>query len=281
MATPAHDAATRPPSSRGGTRQAAADQSSEVAGHARGAAADVKDTALERAGEVTHEAMDQARNLLDEARSQLDMHASAQAQQLGRSIRRLAEELQDMGRHGDTGSPAGRLVEEAAELSHQAADFFDGREFTEIIDDVRAFARRRPTGFLLGAAGLGILVGRLARGTRDVQKPGDRPALPAGQMSTGVGYPEAEAGFVAPPPIGTGGLTEETATTRRTTAAGAATGTTARRTTAAGGQASTAEPARTTVTRATARTKSEPYPAEPMPSATGTGMPVDRRGGRR
>lgn len=281
MATPAHNLAPRPQTRRGGPREVAADQGNEVADHIRDAAGDVKDTALERAGEVTQEAMDQARDLLLEAREQIDAQASSQAQRLGTSLRRLAEELDDMRRRGETGGPAARLVGEAAELSHQAADFFDGREFGEIVDDVRAFARRRPTGFLLGAAGLGMLVGRLARGTRDAQRQTEHRALPpaaADRISEPIGGNELRTheDVSARPPA------------RRNTTTGAATGATARRRTtssakrAGSGRPTTARTAGTT--RGTVRSAAaEPYPAEPTPMRTGSraGARANGRGGRR
>ncbi len=62
----------------------------------------------------------------------------------------------------------------AADVAHQVAErarslsrHLDGREPSELLDDVRRFARQRPGTFLLGALAAGVIVGRLARGTKD------------------------------------------------------------------------------------------------------------------
>lgn len=274
MASPARTAPG--PSDRSMTDEATA-QGAEVAEHARDSAAELKDNALDRAGTVSQEAMDQARDLVSEAREQLDRHASGQAQQLGASLRRLAEGLEDMCQRGETGGPASRLVSEAADLSHQAADFFDGRQVGEIVDDIRSFARRRPAGFLIGAAALGIAVGRLGRGVRDARQP-DEPT-----------YPQLEAAPAAPTRVPVDNELRTVTETRsrkpsqRATATGAATGATSGRRTAAS-RTRTAKPA--AATRSTAsrsrRTAPEPYPTETaaLPTTSRT-RGASTRGGRR
>ena len=48
-----------------------------------------------------------------------------------------------------------------------AAEFIENRQPSELLEEVRRFARRRPGTFLLGAAAIGFLGGRLTRGIAD------------------------------------------------------------------------------------------------------------------
>jgi hypothetical protein len=50
-----------------------------------------------------------------------------------------------------------------ATRAHGLADHLDRHEPTELLEQVRAYARRRPVVFLTGAAVLGVLAGRLTR----------------------------------------------------------------------------------------------------------------------
>jgi hypothetical protein len=85
------------------------------------------------------------------------------------------------------------------------ASHLDGKEPSELLDDVRQFARRRPGTFLLGALAAGVVVGRLTRGAKAAQdkSPADRagtstPSSPSTGAPTQVGIvPEVDRSAVA------------------------------------------------------------------------------------
>src|SRR4051794_10016249 len=62
---------------------------------------------------------------------------------------------------------AADLVREVSGRATALSRHLDTREPGELLDDVRRFARQRPGTFLLGALAAGVVVGRLARGTKD------------------------------------------------------------------------------------------------------------------
>ena len=146
--------------------QGAQDRTSEVAGHAKDASKDVAATAADQAGNVKDETVRQARNLMYEASDQVSTQAGAQTQRLSGLLRELGDELRQMASAG-TGGNASELAHQAAERAHQAAGYLDGREPSDLLDDVRGYARRRPGAFLAGAALLGLAAGRLGRGIKD------------------------------------------------------------------------------------------------------------------
>jgi len=131
----------------------AKDQSQQVAAHA-----------AEQTKQVVGEAKSQVGDLLWQSRSELSQQASAQQQRLAHGLRSLADELDEM-----TGSSQqhGLAAEAAAMVSGriaEAADFLEKRDFNGAIDELSGFARRRPGAFLLGAALIGIIAGRVTRG---------------------------------------------------------------------------------------------------------------------
>ena len=79
----------------------------------------------------------------------------------------------------------GMASDAAREVANRARSFseqLDGREPTELLDDLRSFARRRPGMFLAGSVIAGVVVGRILRGTRDAAQ---------GSATSGAGYDAA------------------------------------------------------------------------------------------
>lgn len=173
----------------------------EVGDHAKSAVTDVKDSATDRARDVAEEAKSQARNLVEESRSTLTGHANTQVSRLGESLQQIADELRQMAESSDQNGTAGPLVRELADRAHGMAQRIQGREAGDLVADVREFARRRPGMFLAGAAGLGLLAGRLGRGLRDAQSDsGQSTQAWGGEPYPAYGYPTGPVG--AQQPIG-------------------------------------------------------------------------------
>ena len=118
-----------------------------------------------------------------------------------------------MSEHG-SGLAAG-VAAEVADRARSLSRQLDQREPSEILDDVRRFARQRPGTFLLGALAAGVVVGRLLRGTKDAveaaeaeEPPGVTPRITTGvtpgapdpgSVSEGLSGPTQEPSFDTPP----------------------------------------------------------------------------------
>jgi hypothetical protein len=156
---------TEPP-----TAQVARDQAAQVGRRTSEAGQRVAGTAADQAGQVAQEARRQARDLLGEARGQATEQARNGQQKATEGLRTLASELHQMAEHGDQHGPASDLAQQAADKIGDVAEWLSRREPGELLDELRAMARRRPGAFLLGAAVAGVLAGRLTRGAVDANR---------------------------------------------------------------------------------------------------------------
>ncbi|HEY6746233.1 MAG TPA: hypothetical protein VI357_11010 [Mycobacteriales bacterium] len=147
----------------GGVATAAKDQAGQVGQTAAQAGGQVAQTTKEQAANVVGEAKQQARDLVGEARTQVSSQAGQQKGRAVDSIRALAGELDDMAQQSGQSGIATEVARQVASRAHGLADHLDRHEPTELLDQVRSYARRRPVAFLTGAAVLGVLAGRLTR----------------------------------------------------------------------------------------------------------------------
>ncbi|MFD6568254.1 hypothetical protein [Micromonospora profundi] len=147
-------------SNGGGVREQARQVGSEAA-HAGGA---VAQTAKEQGTEVGREAARQARNLYGEARTQLAGQTAEQQRRAAGGLRSIADEMRSMAEQGGQAGPVSELARQAADRVHGVAGWLEEREPGDLINEVRDYARRSPGTFLVGAAVLGVLAGRLTRG---------------------------------------------------------------------------------------------------------------------
>jgi hypothetical protein len=147
------------------TRDVAKDEARGVAQDAAQSGRQTAETAKEQAGQVAQEAKSQARQLLDQTREQVVSTGSAQQEKAASGLRSLADELSGMvqGQGGQDGLAAD-LARQASDQIRTAAQFLENREPADLLQEVRRFARQRPGTFLLSAAAIGFLGGRLTRG---------------------------------------------------------------------------------------------------------------------
>ncbi|SIR85211.1 hypothetical protein [Micromonospora avicenniae] len=150
----------------GGVREQARQVGSEAA-HAGGV---VAGTAREQGREVGRETVRQARDLYGEARTQLAAQAGEQQHRAAGGLRSLADEMRAMAEQGGQAGPVSELARQAADRVHGVAGWLESREPGDLITEVRDYARRSPGTFLVGAAVLGVLAGRL---TRNLSAAGD------------------------------------------------------------------------------------------------------------
>jgi uncharacterized protein YjbJ (UPF0337 family) len=173
----------------GSKKEAVKEEASNVAGHAATAAQGVAQTAKEEVANVASEAKSSAKDLLSQAKSGLSSQAGTQQQKAAEGIRTISTQLQTMAEAPEQQGIASDLIRQAAERASSVASWVEGKDPAALLNDVQAFARRKPGTFLLLAAGAGILVGRLGRGLQAgaTQSQGLVPSSPAPRTSLSQG----------------------------------------------------------------------------------------------
>ena len=131
---------------------------------AAGAASGVKDAAKGEVSNLAGEAKYQARNLVDQTRSQLRGQASNQQSNVASRLNGWASELGSMASKSDDSGPMSDLAHEASRRVGEISHWLDNHEPSDLLDEVKRFARRRPGTCLALAAAAGVVAGRLTRG---------------------------------------------------------------------------------------------------------------------
>lgn len=161
--------ATQPGAEPETTQARAKAVAEEAAGQAgavaSSAAADAKAIAQDAKGEVmavAGEAKEKARDLAVDARQQLRQQADEQAGRAAEAMRALSSQLSTMAGAAD-GGIAPDLARQASSTIDELARKLDQGGLDGLVSDVKRFARNKPGTFLLGAAAVGLLAGRLTR----------------------------------------------------------------------------------------------------------------------
>ena len=171
----------------GSTVETAKSEAGNVKDTAVGAAAGVKDVAKSEASNVAQEAKYQARNLVDQARSQLRDQARNQKSAVAEKLHGFASELGSMASKADESGPMSDLVQDASRRVGEISHWLDNHEPTDLLDEVKRFARRRPVAFLAIAAAAGVVAGRVTRGAvaANTSVDSDRESRPARAYDSG------------------------------------------------------------------------------------------------
>ena len=140
-----------------------AGKAKEMAGQAREAGQHVAQVSKDEAGRVVGEAGRQMRDMLDRTRSQVMDEAGAQQDRVATGLRSASDELSSMGDSVEEPGMATQLVRAAGERTREIAEWLEGRDPASLMDEARAYARRRPGMFLAIAAVAGIALGRITR----------------------------------------------------------------------------------------------------------------------
>lgn len=122
------------------------------------------DVARDEAGNVAQEAKGQAKDMLHQARGEVRDQAGSQQQRAVSGLHAFSKELDSMAERSQQQGMASELARQAAQRTHDTAAWLERRDPDEMLDDVRAFARRRPGAFLGIALAAGVVAGRLTRG---------------------------------------------------------------------------------------------------------------------
>ncbi|WP_104181575.1 hypothetical protein [Arthrobacter sp. B0490] len=166
-------------------KSVAKDQAKQVGQDGKEAAKNVAGTAATEAKTVAAEAGTQAKNLLGTVTSEVKNQAGSQQQKITEGIRSISDELKSMAEKSDN-HMVSNLVQQASQRTGSAAGWLEGRDASDILEDVKAFARRKPGTFLAIAAGSGLVVGRLTRGLTGNPSSGNTSG---GQGRTSTGTP--------------------------------------------------------------------------------------------
>ena len=156
---------------------------SSTADEAKAQASSLAGTTREEVASVAEEAKSQARNVMGDAMSMVDDQTRSQRDRLVETARSFSGDLEQMAQSGPEGI-AGDVARQVADKVRSLGEHLDGREPSDLLEDVRDFARRRPGLFLLGALGAGVAFGRLARGAKDAQSSSSAPSVRTTQPST-------------------------------------------------------------------------------------------------
>jgi uncharacterized protein YjbJ (UPF0337 family) len=148
--------------SAAGVTETARDEAEQLKETSVEAARQVAGTAKEKATDVTSDVRRQTRQFAGQTRDQIVEQASQQKDRAADSLRSISEELRGMAEHGQSGLGS-QLARHGADFTDQAADFLQGRQPGELLDEVRTFARRKPGTFLLTAVVAGVVAGRFTR----------------------------------------------------------------------------------------------------------------------
>jgi hypothetical protein len=208
------------------TMEAAKDEAAAVKDTAAAEAKGVVDTTKTEAGSVVREAKLQLEDLYAQTKRELGDQASTQQQRLASGLRSFSGELGSMARNADGNGVASDLVQRASQRADSMASWLSQRDPAAVLQEVKAFARRRPGVFIGVAALTGIVVGRLTRAlasaASDSAPTGGSPRA-VGSLPAGTGYQSSglESDAWA---TGSSGVTAVPAATAGATASTAPTG---------------------------------------------------------
>lgn len=138
-------------SSDGGLKEEAKQQTQEVTA-----------TAKEKVVDLTHEAGEQARHLIDEARWATRQRLEEQGDQVSQAARQWANDLRQMA-EASQDNPMASLAREGAGRIDQFVSRYEQAGLDGLTDDLTQFARRRPLLFLGGTFAIGAVAARLFR----------------------------------------------------------------------------------------------------------------------
>lgn len=158
------DTATGDGAGSGSTTEVAKDQAAQVKDTAVEAGKNVAATTKQEAANVVAEAQDQAKSMLHTVTSEVKEQAGTQQQRVAGSLHSLAKELGGMASSSSESGPLTDLAHQASRKGGEIANWLEHREPSDVLEEVKRFARRRPVTFLLLCGAAGVLAGRVTRG---------------------------------------------------------------------------------------------------------------------
>ncbi|MDQ0729143.1 hypothetical protein [Microbacterium sp. W4I20] len=126
-------------------------------------AKDVLGTVKDEATTVVGEAKTQVKDLYTQAQRELKEQAHTQQQRVAGGLRSIGDELGSMASNSTGSGVASDLVQQVSTRLSSAATWLGDRDPGSVLTEVKRYARRKPGTFILGAAIIGVAVGRLTR----------------------------------------------------------------------------------------------------------------------
>ncbi len=114
--------------------------------------------AADRAKQVAQESLNEAKSQLRSALSDQKHLAAGQLHQVADALRQTSQELHSHDKGG-----VAQYADSAAEQVERLSSYLDGRDFSELWDDLQTMANRQPELFVAGALAAGFLAGRFLR----------------------------------------------------------------------------------------------------------------------
>lgn len=152
----------------GGSRLSAAKdtakgEASAMKDTAMGAGRSVAATARDQAVSVKDQATTQAKSLLGTVTDEVRNQGRNQQSRLAGAVHSWSKELGTMASKSEEGGPLSDLMQQASRKGGEVAHWLENKEPSDLLEEVRSFARRRPGTFLGLSALAGVVVGRLGR----------------------------------------------------------------------------------------------------------------------
>ncbi|HEY2285364.1 MAG TPA: hypothetical protein VGH88_06435 [Streptosporangiaceae bacterium] len=203
----------QPPQESPGTADVVKDQAADLKQSGVEAGQHTVGVAQEQVSEVAAEATRQGRDLLVRAQQQVGDQVAEGQQRLAAELLSLGDELSSMADGSEQKGTAASLARQAATRVRGVGQWLDDRSPAQLVDDLQAFARRKPGTFLALAVGAGLAAGRLTRGLTSAQsddgdgaastpRTGGQPGTAgawAASTGTSLAEPTVGAGYPAPP----------------------------------------------------------------------------------
>jgi len=128
--------------------------SREGPGTDQGRLDDAKEQVQEKAQEVTGQARERARGMVDERSTQFGEQIGQQAQ----DVRSIAQQLRDQGKEG----PA-KMAEQAADRAERFGSYLRDSDGQSILGDVERMARNNPWAVVVGGIAIGFAASRFLK----------------------------------------------------------------------------------------------------------------------
>ncbi|MFE1665635.1 hypothetical protein [Microbacterium sp. P02] len=135
-----------------GLTHTTADQAKSVAG-----------TAKDEASSVVGDVKTQAKDLFAQTQSELKDQANTQQQRLAGGLSSVSDELGSMADESQGSGIAADLVRQVSTRLSSASSWLGDRDPASVFTEVKQYARRSPGTFIVAAAVIGVVAGRLTK----------------------------------------------------------------------------------------------------------------------
>jgi len=159
----------------GQTKQALTETAQETMTTAKSAAQEIASTAQDQMGQAMEQTASQVADTVAQVKEQVGSAFTNQRDWAIAGLNGLAEALREAASNlelqADTGSDGAAMpaiypvVEELADRIGASANFLQGKEMRELLDDAETLAKRQPMMFAGALLGIGVIGARLLKGS--------------------------------------------------------------------------------------------------------------------